>query len=310
MGVKAARIWMELENSNIQAPKAQNCHNINGVSGQVAVLGHASDPMFFWKIKMGHRTLPLLTMAVLAIAAGLPSATARPAERRSDYTVSLIGLPIASLSFVASLDDREYRISGTMHSSALVDIIGKARGSVEVDGRIGTEQLEARRFVVDYTYGKESHKTEMQLLNGDVKSAVSTPATRRRPANWVPVTEEHKLSVIDPLSGMIIPEDSKVCPRNLPLFDGESRIDLQLEVKGMRPFSTRGFSGEAIVCSIRFIPKAGYRKGHSSIEYLRRLTDMEVWFARYPAGGFYAPVYVRVPTTIGPVTVAATRFGG
>ena len=107
-----------------------------------------------------------------------------------------------------------------------------------------------------------------------------------------------------------MPAGTPVCPRTVSVFDGETRADIVLQPTGRQPFSTDGYKGEAIACSVRFVPKAGYRKGNSSIKYLRELKSIEVWFARSPSAGVYAPVYARVPTKIGSVTVWATEFGG
>ena len=87
-------------------------------------------------------------------------------------------------------------------------------------------------------------------------------------------------------------------------------MDIKLVAKGTRPFSTKGFDGEVIVCGIRFVPKSGYRKGRLDVEYLRQLKTMEIWFAKADTANVYAPVFVRIPTKYGPVTVSATRFGG
>ena len=46
------------------------------------------------------------------------------------------------------------------------------------------------------------------------------------------------------------------------------------------------------------------------MEYLRKLKTMEIWFAKAEGAKVYAPVYVQIPTKLGPVTVSATRFGG
>ena len=117
-------------------------------------------------------------------------------------------------------------------------------------------------------------------------------------------------AVVDPISGLIIPAGSNVCSKTLPIFDGESRMDIKLVDKGSRPFSTRGFEGEVKVCGVRFVPRSGYRKGRRDVEYLRQLTTMEIWFAKADTVAVYAPVYARIPTKLGPVTVSATRFGG
>ena len=36
---------------------------------------------------------------------------------------------------------------------------------------------------------------------------------------------------------------------------------------------------------------------------------MEVWFAKSDTVNVYAPVYIRVPTTVGNLQINATRFG-
>ena len=241
--------------------------------------------------------------------AGAPAVTAAE-EIRSEYSVSLLGLPVAYLSFVTVLDGDEYSISGDLTTSALADIIEKTRGSARVSGTVGRERYLAAQYEVSYTSGDETYRTEMELKGGNVQSAVNTPAQKTEPADWVPLKKEHTKSVLDPLSSLVVPAGNEPCPRTLEIFDGQSRIDLVLAPKDVRPYSTEGFSGDAMVCSIRFVPRAGYRKGSSAIRYLEKQDGMEVWFARHPQGDFHAPVYAKIPTKIGPVVVAATRFGG
>ncbi|PWV98112.1 uncharacterized protein DUF3108 [Hoeflea marina] len=250
-------------------------------------------------------------LAVAAMAVGLAQlpATADTIENRTSYSVTLLGLPIADLDFTTVVKGKEYQISGRMRTSALADIFEKTRGTAEVKGRIGTDRLVASRFAFSYTSGRKTHSTEMRMRNGNVQSTVRLPEEKkRRGANWVPLADSHMRSVLDPLSSLIIPATGPVCPRTLPIFDGESRMDLVLGMKGVRPFSTKGFSGDVVVCSVRIVPKGGYRKGNDSLEYLRKLTTMEVWFAKNADKGYYAPVYAKVPTKIGQVTVSATLF--
>jgi hypothetical protein len=63
----------------------------------------------------------------------------------------------------------------------------------------------------------------------------------------VPLLEGDLRKVLDPLSGLVFPAGSAVCPRSLPIFDGEARATLHLTPKSVRPFSTNGFKGDAIV---------------------------------------------------------------
>lgn len=237
------------------------------------------------------------------------SAQAAEVKHNTDYNISLAGLPIAKASFHTEFKADRYTISGTMNSAGLADIFAQTYGQTSVSGVVGRDRLSASEYRVRYQTGKKGRAIAVQFRNGNVLSASMKPA-RRIPKNWVPVTKADMRNVVDPLSGLIFPADVRVCPQSVPIFDGESRMDLKLSAKGTRPFKTDGFEGDVIVCGIKFVPRSGYRKGRQDVDYLRKLETMEIWFAKADAANVYAPVYVRIPTRLGPVTVWATRFGG
>jgi hypothetical protein len=259
------------------------------------------------------RLAALAAIPALALLFGsLPTSAARPSDvaHDTDYTISLAGLPIARASFHTQLDDRRYTISGTLTSAGLADMLSSTSGRTEVSGTIGDDKLSATDYSMRYKSGKKVRAIDVAFENGNVTSATLTPQRKRPPKNWVPVTKADMRDVVDPLSGLIFPASAKVCPKTLPIFDGESRMDLKLTAKGTKPFKTDGFSGDVIVCGVQFVPKAGYRKGREDMDYLRRLASIEIWFAKSDAVQLYAPVYVRIPTKYGPVTIWATRFKG
>ncbi|HVK90599.1 MAG TPA: DUF3108 domain-containing protein [Mycoplana sp.] len=248
----------------------------------------------------------------MGLAATLASAPAPAAEVRhlTDYSIRLSGFPVATASFRSQFDGSRYSISGRMDSSGLAEILASTHGTTSVSGTVSGGKLQAARYSMSYRSGKKARAIDVTFRNGNVVSASLRPDRRRRPDNWVPVRAGDMRAVIDPISGLIIPASSNVCSKTLPIFDGESRMDIRLVDKGSRPFSTNGFEGEVKVCGVRFVPRAGYRKGRRDVEYLRSLTTMEIWFAKAQSVDMYAPVYVRIPTKLGPVTVSATRFGG
>ncbi|MCA1492522.1 DUF3108 domain-containing protein [Sinorhizobium alkalisoli] len=248
--------------------------------------------------------------AILAATMFSTASFAAEIEHQTDYSIALAGLPVARASFHTELEKNRYTISGTLHSAGLVDIIKRTSGQTRVSGVVGRDQLRATSYSMSYRSGSKARAISVTFRNGNVVRARMEPKRTPLPKNWVPVTHRDLRNVLDPLSGLIIPAKARVCPNTLPIFDGESRLDIQLSPKGTRPFRTRGFEGEAIVCGVRFVPRAGYRKGREDVEYLRRLNTMEIWFAKADAVEVYAPVYVRIPTKLGPVTVSATRFGG
>lgn len=251
--------------------------------------------------------------SILAVAAALAlmPVSAGTAEIRhlSEYSISLGLLPIATASFASEFGDRDYRISGTFRSSAIVDIITKITAETNVTGRLQDDKFQASRYNLVYSNGKRTRVYDVQYRNGNVTETTITPAPKRNPKTWVPVGDRDLRSVLDPLSGMIFPDGAKICPSRLPIYDGESRMDLVLTPKGTKPFSTKGFKGEAIVCDIRYVPKSGYRRGRTDIEYLKK-TPMEIWFAKAQSANVYAPVYARIPTKMGQVYVTAVKYGG
>ncbi len=253
----------------------------------------------------------LLSGLTLVMALGATQqATAEPVQVQTDYRVSLVGFPVASANFVTEVDGKSYKISGDMRSSAFSDLFSKTRGNASVSGTVAADKLLASDFLVSYTSGKKAHRTAITFANGDVRSATNEPETKTKPDDWVPLLKGDLRAVLDPLSGMVFPAGSAVCPRSLPIFDGESLATLHLTPKSVRPYSTKGFKGDAIVCTVRFEPNSGYRKNSSSIKYLEGLKGMEVWFAKYESVGLYGPVYATVPTKVGKVIVAATRIRG
>ncbi|WP_234189576.1 DUF3108 domain-containing protein [Shinella sp. NM-101] len=245
----------------------------------------------------------------LALLGGAGPLSSAEIQHRTDYSIRLSGLPVATASFRSEFSGNRYTISGSLHSAGLVDIFSRTQGTTSVSGIVGRDNLHATSYSVNYRSGKRGRAIDVTFRNGNVIHANMVPA-RKKPENWVPVTRADMRAVLDPISGLIIPAGNRVCPNTLPIFDGESRLDLQLTSKGTKPYSTKGFEGEAVVCGIRFVPKSGYKKGRDDVEYLRRLRTMEIWFAKAEDANVYAPVYVKIPTKLGPVTVSATRFGG
>lgn len=243
-----------------------------------------------------------------AIAASGISGAAAELRHTTEYSITLSGLPIARASFSTTMDQRRYVISGNIRSAGIADIITSISAETSVRGTMQNDRMQAQQYLLSYTKGKRNRLYEVNFSNGNVTST-STKPEPRRPRNWVPVTQRDLRKVLDPISGVIFPGDARVCPATLPIFDGETRMDLVLAPKGVKPYSAGTFKTDAVVCSVRFVPKSGFRKGRKDINYLSRLDTMEIWFAKADKVNVYAPVYVRIPTSFGPVAISAVSFG-
>lgn len=259
---------------------------------------------------MNGLSIRLLVAAtgLVVLPVSIAPALAQSQTHRADYKVSILGIPMASVNFTTRIDGSSYKISGDLRTSFLAEVIEPTRGTIVSTGQISGDRFQAKNFDIQYTSGNKRYRAAMTLSGGNVRSSLVEPK-KKRPSNWVPVTSAHKRSVVDPLAGLIFPNGTKPCPQTVAVYDAESRFDLKLSPAGVRPYSTKGFSGDVTVCTLSFVPKSGYRKDNSQIDYVRKNKGMEIWFARHPEGGYSAPVYAKIPTKVGTMIVAATRFG-
>ncbi len=249
-----------------------------------------------------------LAGAVLFSAAGAVPALPADGRHVTEYDISLGILPIGTASFSSEFEGRDYRIAGSFKSGGIANIIKRVSAETSVTGRISGDRLQADSYNLVYRLGKRTRVYDVAYRDGNVTGTTITPAPRRNPENWVAVTPRDLRSVLDPLSGLIFPDGAAICSGRVPVYDGESRMDLLLNREGTKPFETKGFKGDAIVCTIRYLPKSGFRRGRTDIEYLKK-TPMEVWFAKADNAKVYAPVYARIPTKMGPLYVTAVRYG-
>jgi len=227
-----------------------------------------------------------------------------------EYRVSLLGLSVARANFVTELNGSGYKIDGTITSAGIADVFTSLNAKTTVTGQVaGDKHLQPSSYNLVYTRGKRTRVYDVRYSGGNVVATTITPEPTRNKDRWIPVSPSDLRAVLDPVGGLTLPDDGKICSKTLPIFDGESRLDLVMSPKGKSKFTAGNVSGEAIVCSVRYVPKSGFNKGRSDIEYLRSANDMEIWFAKTGTMTLYAPVYARVPTRVGTLSITATKFG-
>ena len=70
----------------------------------------------------------------------------------------------------------------------------------------------------------------------------------------------------------------------------------------------KGYRGPAVVCSVQFVPLAGYVPDRPSIRYLVTLRDAEVWLAPIEGTRVLVPFRFSMPTPLGTGLLQATDF--
>lgn len=255
---------------------------------------------------MRRFTQVLAAAAALALAAGAVPAAETQAFR-ADYTVSYLGLPVASARFDSSFADGRFEIDGQFASTGLARLFDKTTGTTRVSGRFGRNGIVPDAFRASYVSGKKRGETTIRFEDGKVTRASSKPRSKRG-KTWIPVPGDELLAAFDPLSWTLVrtSDPAEVCDRTIRLFDGEMRADIALTHKSTG--TLRGFPGEAVTCEARFQPVAGYRKGRQQIEYLRDHSRISVTFVRLADTGFFTPVDAVIGTQVGPVRISASSI--
>lgn len=225
----------------------------------------------------------------------------------AEYSISYLGLTIARSRFESTIGDRSFRMDGSLSSAGIAELFDDTKGTTSASGSFTGGIASPDGFTADYTTGKKAKKIAVSFANGAVTRTVSVPPPRPRGDDWIQVATKDLRGVADPLSSTLIRADrlEEVCGRKLKVYDGELRADLALTLAEKGPVSIGGYEGEAVVCNGRFLPVAGYRKGHKSIEYLKNKSRIRITFAPLGTTGVYAPIRATIGTRIGTITITA-----
>jgi hypothetical protein len=145
-----------------------------------------------------------------------------------------------------------------------------------------------------------------------VKLVAETP---KPVADRVPITDAHRLGIVDPVTALLIPAAGRgaatreACERTLPVFDGRRRYDLTLTFKRMgKVKAEKGYAGPVAVCAVKFTARAGHRANSSLVKFLSEGRDIELWLAPVAGARLLAPYRVSVASMFGSLIVEATRF--
>lgn len=228
---------------------------------------------------------------------------------RTEYDISIFGLSIARSTMETSVSGSRYDLNGRFKTSGLARIFDDTDGTVRVSGRNVKGNVVPGSFDLVYKHGRKNKSTSIRFSNGNVTSSENQPPVKKRDP-WIETTVRDFLNVSDPLSALMIPakDPQSVCNRTLSVFDGQTRADIKLSFNGTESFTTKGFTGESVICSAKFIPVSGYQKGKKSIDYLSNRSRISVSFASLGDSGIYAPVVARIGTQIGTLKISASRF--
>ena len=262
---------------------------------------------------LAYRQVIGILALTCAAAAAAPAYAQSKLEAR--YTASLAGIPIGKGSWMVDVSDSHYSAAATGTTTGLLHVFNDGHGNSSTRATLQGGKPVSAIFASTIAAGKKTDEVRITIANGSVKDYSVEPPQQNAP-ELVPITEEHRKDVLDPMTASLLrvpgngdPVKAEACNQSVSVFDGRLRYDLQLQFKRMDQVkSEKGYVGPVVVCSVFFTPVAGYIASRSAIKYLAKLREIEVWLAPIGSTRVLAPYRIQGPTPIGQAVLEAKEF--
>jgi Protein of unknown function (DUF3108) len=254
----------------------------------------------------------LLAALTLLLVVGQAGAQGR---LEAQYTASLAGIPIGKGNWTIEITDSHYSAAASGGTTGLLRAFAGGQGTSAAEGKISAGKPTASTYTFAVTARKKTDSIRFSVDDGTVTNVKLDPP-QDDDKERVPVTEAHLQGVQDPMTGMLLrapgtgsPLNPDVCKRTLAVFDGKLRYDLQLAFKRVDTVKAdKGYAGPVLVCAVYFTPVAGYVPSRTTIRYLARMRDIEVWLAPIAGTRVLVPFRMQGPTPIGLAALTADQF--
>jgi hypothetical protein len=251
----------------------------------------------------------ILTLAFVGIG---PQAGAQ--TLKVDYDVTLAGLSLGTADLSSTFEGSKYKMQAGVKLSGLAKLLTGGKGAATASGAIVGSQPQPATFAVTSRSSSDQRTVRMSLTLGNVSAVEIVPPIDEKP-DRVPVKDEDKKGVVDPVSALLMPPvatgsltDSANCNRTIPVFDGAARFNVVLSYGGTKTVDVPGYSGPVLICNARYVPISGHRSLRPSTKFMEDNKDMSVWLAPVEGQRLLFPVRVAVRTMIGLSVVEASRW--
>jgi len=239
-------------------------------------------------------------------------AGARADDLEAVYSVRLIGLPVGVGAVTAHFSKDAYAIEARGKLTGVANLVGHANGAATGKGAFVGERVSPIAYATTAVNSAMTRTIRMALAGNAVTGVEIAPPYEEKP-DRIPLSQADTRNILDPVGAFAIrtasgAPDASVCSRTLPIFDGWTRFDITLGYLGLRDVSAKGYSGKAVVCSVRYTPISGHRRDRPATKFMEENHDTEVWMAPIGASKVFLPFHISVRTMIGTVTVDATEF--
>ncbi len=123
---------------------------------------------------------------------------------RVDYDISLAGLPLGTADLTSTFDGPKYKMQAAVKLSGLAKMLTGGKGAATASGAISGARPQPAAFAVTSRSSSDQRVVRMGLTGGNVEAVEITPPVEEK-ADRVPVKDEDKKGVVDPVSALLMP---------------------------------------------------------------------------------------------------------
>lgn len=261
--------------------------------------------------------------ALLVVQAAQPAAAeSAPPRHETRFAVKFGALTVGKVTFGVALDGNDYTFTGNGKTQGLADWFAPGKAVIRSRGVLKGAQHDAAEHFLSVTENSKTSTLQMAFAGGKVTNVSLQPDKRKKKKakKYVLIEPEDLRDVVDPASTMVVPvplaqarDPRAVCGRTFRVYDGDTRYDMKLSYKTNKPVKTNGYEGNAYVCKLKYVPVAGHRKKHKSVEQMAKNDDMEIWLAPINGGtqdqSVFTAIRILVPTWLGTFSAEPEYFG-
>jgi Protein of unknown function (DUF3108) len=243
---------------------------------------------------------------LISVGVGLLLAdTASATTVRAKYTIFYLGLPVGNIETVKTFGASIYQSSVDARVAGIATIVSNFKMNMKSNGIVRKNVVQPNNFAAEETSSGEIQTMRMTLVGGSVKSAEIVPPVKDLDQR-VPLLDEHKRDIVDPASTLIMtvpsgqdPLGPSTCNRTFRMFDGFSRSDIALEFVKTEDVNTSGYKGKVAVCSVRYLPIAGYKPAATMTKFMQSNAGIEMRLAPLPDTQQLLIVSATIPLPVG-----------
>jgi len=252
---------------------------------------------------------------VLLVASSLTiyMPTSDAATVRAKYSLSYLGVPVGELTTTTNIGPTNYEADLIGHLSGIAAFARPYRFSMKADGTLKDGLILPSSFSLRQA-GAETRTIRVTSAAGDAEAAAIDPPLEFDGAT-VPLTEEHRRIVVDPLSALIIPLQqegrdlaSPTCRRTVRLFTGSARSNLEFAYAGSEQVKSRAYKGPVAICSVRYKPLAGHNPDATTTKLMMSNTGIKVRLAALQDMPYALLISATVPLPLGTVSVQLDEY--